>query len=233
MLFSKILAHYVENGFKIRYDATNFYRLLSDNFTDLDGYWFLDTQVNKYNEWKSGLTLDQMKEILDGQQILMVMDEKSALTWLYHSLHTPKDYSELYTAYQQVATTTDDQVPELRELLDNNFILEGGIYRRPLNQEEKEEVSKNRGHELDRAFSKLLTQAKTQKGKIRNVRREALVHGFTKCYQDGRYNDILTIANKLYASTLESSGDIMDFIDIARLKTAGEKDKKLDDYMSS
>ena len=31
MLFSKMLAHYVENGFKIKYNASTFYDLLSQN----------------------------------------------------------------------------------------------------------------------------------------------------------------------------------------------------------
>jgi DNA modification methylase len=224
MLYSKMLAHYVENGFKIQYDSTNFYKLLLENFTELDGYWFLDRKVKEYNEWKSGLSLDQMKKLLSGQQVLFVTDEKSALTWMYHFLNQPRSYSEIYTAYQQVATITDDAVPEPKELLDNNFILEDGKYRRPISQEEKESTNKNRDRELDHAFNKLLRQAKEQKGKIQNVRREALVHGFTKCYQEGRYQDILTIANKLLAKTLEASGDIMDFVDIARIKTAGEKE---------
>lgn len=224
MLYSKMLAHYVENGFKIKYDSTNFYKLLSDNFVELDGYWFLDSQVKAYNEWKSGLSLDQIKEVLGGQQIIFVSDEKSALTWMYNFLHQPRTYSEIFTAYQQVATTTDDKIPELREVLDNNFILEEGKYRRPVSREEKEEINKNRERELDRAFQRLLKQAREQKGKIRNVRREALVYGFTRCYQEGKYQDILTVADKLYASTLEASGDIMDFVDIARIKTSGEKE---------
>jgi DNA modification methylase/ssDNA-binding Zn-finger/Zn-ribbon topoisomerase 1 len=228
MLYSKMLAHYVENGFKIKYDATNFYKLLYDNFTELDGYWFLDKQVKKYNEWKSGLSLDQIKELFEGQQILFVSDEKSALTWLYHFLYKPKTYSEIFTAYSQLATTTDDQIPEIQEILENNFILENGKYRRPLSQKEKEESSKTRERELDRAFNRLFEQAKEQKGKIQNVRREALIHGFTKCYQASRYEDILTIADKLSTSVIESSGDIMDFVDIARIKTTGKK--KIDEF---
>jgi len=222
MLFSKTLAHYVENGFKIRYNSHNFYNLLSDNFTELDGYWFLDSQVKEYNEWKSGLSLDQLQEVLEGQQVLIVSDEKSALTWIYNFLNEPKDYNELYTAYQQVTIKSSDEIPELREILDNNFIIENGKYRRPLNQQEKEEINKNREKELDRAFEKLLNQAKTQKGKIKNIRIEAIIHGFTKCYQESRYQDILTIADKLYVSILESSGEIMDFIDIAHIKTSGD-----------
>ena len=227
MLYSKMLAHYVQNGFKIRYNSHNFYQLLSDNFIELDGYWFLDSQVKEYNRWKSKLNLDQIKEVYNKQQVLFISDEKSALTWLYHFLSEPKTYSDIYTAYQQVATTTTDEIPELRELLDNNFILENGKYRRPQTKEEKEETSKNRERELDRAFQRILEQARQQKGKIRSVRREALLHGFTKCYQQGNYDDILIIADKLHPTIIESSGEIMDFIDIARIKTAG---RKIEDY---
>jgi len=223
MLYSKMLAHYVENGFKIKYNSTNFYKLLSDNFVELDGYWFLEEQVKEYNKWKSGLSLDELKKSMSSQQSLFVSDEKTALTWLYHFLNEPKSYSDIFTAYQQVATTSDDAIPEIRELLDNNFILENGLYRRPLNKDEKEELNRNRDKELDRAFNKLLTRAKEQKGKIKEVRKEALIHGFTKCYQKGQYHDILTIADKLYTGTLESSGEIMDFVDIARIKTKGKK----------
>jgi DNA modification methylase len=228
MLYSKMLAHYVENGFKIQYDATNFYKLLQDNFTELDGYWFSDTQIKDYNEWKSGLNLDQIKEIFDGQQVLFISDEKSALTWLYYFLHGPKSYSEIFTAYQQIATTKTDEIPEIREILDNNFILENGKYRRPLSQKEKEETNKTRERELDHAFNKLLEQAREQKGKIQNVRREAILHGFVKCYQANKYEDILTVADKLHSTIIESSGEIMDFVDIARIKTTGKK--KIDEY---
>ena len=230
MLYSKMLAHYVENGFNIKYNSTNFYKLLSDNFTELDGYWFMDSQVKEYNKWKSGLSLDELREKLSGQQVLFVSDEKSALTWLYYFMENPMTFSEIYNEYQRVATTTDDTIPELKELLENNFIFEDGKYRRPLSEAERTEVGKNREKELDRAFNKLLKHARDGKGKIKNVRKEALLHGFTKCYQDGRYQDILTVAEKLYKSTLESSGEIMDFIDIARIKTAGENNKTLDEY---
>ncbi len=221
MLYSKTLAHYVENGFKIRYNSTNFFKLLNDNFVELDGYWFLEKQTKEYNHWKSGLSLDDLISVLDGQQVLFVLDEKTAITWIYNYLHEPREYGEIYTSYQQVTTKTTDKVPELKKILDNNFILENGKYRRPLSEQERNEINKNKEKELDRAFNKLLEQAINQKSKIKQVRREALVHGFTKCYQEGKYQDILTIAEKLYASTLESSGDIMDFVDIARIKTSG------------
>ena len=219
MLYSKMLAHYVENGFKIKYDANNFYKLLHDNFVELDGYWFLEDQADEYSEWKSSLKLDEIEDIKKGNQVLFVVDEKSALTWINNFLDEPKEYGEIYTSYEQIATQTDDKIPELRELLDQNFILEDGKYRRPKTRKERESIEKSRTKNLERAWKKLLDRAKNGSRKIKNIRKEALIYGFTKCYQQENYEDIVTVADRLYKSTLESSGDILDFVDIARMKT--------------
>ena len=218
MLYSKMLAHYVENGFKIKYNANNFYKLLHDNFTEIDGYWFLDEQVNDYNEWKRSLKLDEIEDIKEGNQVMFVMDENSALTWLNSFLDVPKEYGEIYTNYEQITTKTNDKIPELRELLDKNFIMENGKYRRPKTKEERAKIEKNREKDLKKAWQKLLDRAKNGKRKIKNVRKEALKYGFTKCYQEENYKDIVTVADRLYKSTLVSSGDILDFVDIARMK---------------
>ncbi len=52
MLFSRLLAHYVQRGYAIRLDARRFYSLLRDNFKQIDGCWFTASQVLKYKEWK-------------------------------------------------------------------------------------------------------------------------------------------------------------------------------------
>ncbi len=220
MLYSKMLAHYVENGFKIKYNASNFYSLLHENFVEIDGYWFLEDQSEEYANWKSSLKLDELEDIKKGSQVMFVIDEKSALTWIYNFLNESKEYGEIYTNYEQIATRTDDDIPELREMLDKNFIKEGGKYRRPQTKQERVKLDSNREKELDKAWKDLLDRAKNGKRKIKNVRKEAMIHGFTKCYQEENYEDIITVADRLYVSTLESSGEILDFIDIARMKLA-------------
>ena len=85
-------------------------------------------------------------------------------------------------------------------------------------KKEKAQIKKNREKELDKAWEKILDRAINGRRKIKNVRKEALIHGFTKCYQNENYEDIITVADRLYKSTLESSGDILDFVDIARMK---------------
>ena len=228
MLFSKMLAHYVENGYKIKYSSVNFYKLLPENFIELDGYWFLEEQVKTYNKWKSNLSLDKIKELLIGQQILFVSDEKTALIWLYNFLNTPKEYSEVFTDYQKILINPEDKIPELKELLDNNFILDGVKYRRPFSIKEKDDIKKFRIKELNGAFKKIYNKALSQKGKLQMVRKEALEYGLLKLCQEQNYEDIIRIANKLSKKLLMSSGEIMDFIDIAKLKTVGLK--KNDEY---
>ena len=221
MLYSKMLAYYVERGYKIKYNASNFYTLLHDNFVELDGYWFLEEQINDYEAWKSSLKIDELKDIIKGNQVLFVVDEKSALIWLYNFLDEPKEYSEIFINYSKIITSTDDEIPELKELLDKNFILEDGKYRRPNTKEEKDKISISRERDLDKSWNELLSKAKSSRRKIRNVRKEAIVHGFTKCYQEENYEDILIVADSLYTSVLESNSDIMDFVDIARIKLGG------------
>ena len=76
-------------------------------------------------------------------------------------------------SYQQVSTKTDDNIPEVIVLLENNFILENGKYRRPLNEKEREKINKNREKELDKAFNKILYQARTKRTKIKEVRKRS------------------------------------------------------------
>lgn len=53
MLFSKMLAHYIENGFEITSNSTGFYKILNENFVELDGYWFIREQIQIYKKLKA------------------------------------------------------------------------------------------------------------------------------------------------------------------------------------
>ncbi|NPV81512.1 MAG: DNA methylase [Firmicutes bacterium] len=223
MLYSKLLAYYVQRGYEIRLDARQFYTLLKDNFKLIDGYWFTDGQVLEYEEWKRRQRLDGIKELQSGQQILFVSDERSALAWLYNFLETPRTYTDIYTAYSRALVQSDDAIPELRELLDNNFVLENGRYRRPQTEQEKEAIEAQRERELARAFDRFLAEAGSGGKRLKGVRKEALIFGFTRAYREKRYQDILAVARKLDQDFLETNGEINDFVEIAKLKTGEEQ----------
>lgn len=220
MLYSKMLAHYIENGFKIKYNSQNFFELLENNFVELDGYWFDESEVLRYNEWKSKQgNLDKIKELKNAGMILFINNEKTALQWIYQFLNEPRSYSDILTNYNMIVDSkSKDEIPELREMLDNNFFTEEGEYRRPYTKDERNQLKKHREKELEKAWEKILERAKNEKNKMKTVRKEALEYGFKKCYDEENYQDIILVGKKLHDSILEENSDITEFIEIAEIK---------------
>lgn len=210
MLYSKMLAYYIQHGFEININAKQFYSMLRGHFEERDGYWFLDNQVDIYEERnkKAPLTLVQAT--------LFISDERSAIQWLNWFLLEPKRYDEIYPEFVQVLITTPDKVPELRELLGQNFVSIDGEYRRP-RALEKEEIEDRRNKRLLREFEGYLEKALSGR-KLDSVRKEAVLAGFILCYREKRFQDILTIAKRIPKQIIESSTEIYDLIDVAETK---------------
>lgn len=221
MLYSKMIAYYIQRGYEIRHDAKSFYSLLHSNFIQEDGFWFTASQINSYLEYKKQQKLEGIDEVKSGEMFLFVTDEKSALVWLYNFLSVPKSFSDISVAFNQTANIQGDNVPELRELLEQNFIFENGKYRRPQSEPEHNHLIEKREKQLMREFETLLIQAQTEKRKIKEVRKEALVFGFETCYKNKRYKDILTLAGKLDKSILENNGDLNDFVQASEIMISG------------
>ena len=145
----------------------------------------------------------------------------SGFIWLDTFLNQPQDYSTLYTAFTKIYNITADQVPELRQLLEDNFIAEDGLYRRPQSEAENLTVTRRRERELLREFENLLLEAKASKEKIKECRKEAVVFGFEYCYKKERFQDILTLGQRLDHRIIENDAEISYFIDIAQIKVEG------------
>jgi len=221
MLYSKMLAYYIQRGYEIKYDAKSFYSLLKENFVSEDGFWFTTHQIDAYLEYKKKMKLEGMDDIKSGSTLLFVNDEKSALVWLYNFLSEAKSYSDISIAFTLLANIEGDEVPELKEMLEQNFISEDGKYRRPESETEHNTITEKRQKNLRREFETLLVQAQTEKKKIKLVRKEALVYGFELCYKDKRFADILTIAKKVDKKILENSGELNDFVEAAEIMIEG------------
>ncbi|MFW9940469.1 MAG: DNA methyltransferase [Candidatus Thorarchaeota archaeon] len=221
MLYSKLLAYYVQRGYYVRYDASGFYKMLKFNFVEEDGYWFSPDQIESYSEYKKKMKLEGIDEIKKGQFTLFVSDEKSALIWLHTFLNESKDFKTIHPAFTKVANISNDQVPDLRELLENNFIREGDTYRRPQTEDEKLTITQKRERELLREFEVLLLEAKGSKKKIKECRKQVVVYGFEYCYKKNRFQDILTLAKRLENSIIENDSEINEFIEVAELKVEG------------
>jgi DNA modification methylase len=221
MLYSKLLAYYVHHSYTVKYNSMSFFSLLKKKFEEIDGYWFTADQVVQYSEFKRKMNLDQIDEIRTGQAIMFIFDEKSALVWLNTFLNEPKDFQIIHPAFTKIATISGDNVPDIKELLSNNFIQENGKYRRPKDEEEKLTVIERREKELQREFDLMLLNAKNSRSIIKECRKQAIVYGFEQCYKNNKFQDILDLAARLDKKIIENDSEISEFIDVAELKVEG------------
>lgn len=220
MLYSKMLSYYLKHGYIVRYDSHEFYEMLRNTFYEADGYWFADSnQLEQYLEYKKKMKLEKIVNSAFAVEKLLVYDEKTAIIWLYEYIDEPKDYNTIYTNFTKISNIAENDIPELKEMLENNFIFENGKYRRPQTQDEELTVRKKREKELMREFNAILLEVKNSRKKIKSCRTEALVYGFERLYKEGKFGDILTVAKQLDKKILERNSEIMDFIEIAEIKT--------------
>lgn len=211
MLYSKMLAQYIQNGFEVRMDALEFYDLLRNHFVERDGFWFKSGQVAEY-EKRLKLSKTINKRDLS-QTILGIEDEKSAIIWLAQFLSEPKTYSDISIEFNQKLMTSEDQIPELKTILEENFVTEGGKYRIPSVQEKKEKADA-REKRLSKEFERIMEEVNGTK-KIKVVRKEALLHGLMKLYKDKNVDLIKKLGAKLDRRIIDSDEDVSAIIDWA------------------
>lgn len=216
MLYSKLLAQYIQNGFEVPdYDASEFYDLLKRHFVERGGYWFTFSQVDKYDE---RLKLNEKIGKHDvSQSILGIYDEKSAIIWLNQFLKEPKTYDDIFINFSKNLLTSFDKIPELRVLLEENFIFEDNKYQSPSNLE-KTKIEKLRNKRLLKEFNSLLDSARKSKKKIKEVRKEALFIGLMNLYNDKDVDTINLLGERIDKKIIESDDDISAIIDWAKYK---------------
>jgi hypothetical protein len=216
MLYSKYLAFYIQRGYQVAYNGQQFYQALPQwGFVEQDGYWFSDeAQARQYVE---RLALNTEREAL--QAVLFISDERSAIQWLKQFLRGhPSTLSDIQPAYLKALQTSADRMPDLRELLVENFGPPdtAGRYHWPHPQLQAS-LEETRHKRLLAQFDDYLHRAQAGQ-RLKEVRQEALVAGFTEAYRAGRFQDILTVGKRLDKRLLEDNPDLFDFVDIAEAK---------------
>lgn len=212
MLFSKLLAQYIQNGFEIELDASEFYTVLNENFKERNGYWFTENQISKYD-----LKYEKLGGIDINQSILGISDEKTAIIWLSQFLKEPKTYDEIYINFSKNLLTSEDKIPELKILLDENFVNEDKKYRLPSDLENKEK-EEYRNKRLSKDFNDFLSEIKSSKKKIKEVRKESLLFGLLKLYEEKNVDEIKFIESRLNKKIIDSNEDISAIINWAKYK---------------
>ncbi|MCC5935595.1 MAG: hypothetical protein JJU35_15210 [Balneolales bacterium] len=215
ILFDRLIAFYVQRGLPVPIDASKFQqglRELTDQFVERDGMFFTLEQAEEYDRKKAAAPNFVQLDIF-------VTNEQEAILWLKNILEKePQTEQDLHPKWmKEVAGNMrkGDTLPEMRTILEENFLKNdsGQWYLPdPENEADKEEQRTKR---LLKQFKALLTEIRTSKKKIKEVRVEAVRAGFTQCYKEKDFKTIVEVGERIPEKLLMEDEMLLQFFDIA------------------
>lgn len=214
ILYDRMIAYYVQHNYPVPMNAAEFQKGLRDHFVERDGMYFTATQVVEYEDKKSKTSDFQAPS-------LFVSSEADGITWIKNELKDHEQtYSELQPKWMQamVAGKKGDQIPELMQILEENFIKnEAGVWHNP-DPENEADLERVRTRKLLHEFAIYVETAQKPKAKIKEARLEALRCGFKQCYKDKDFATIMAVSSKLPESLLTEDEVLLQYYDIASMR---------------
>ena len=214
ILYDRMIAYYVQHNYPVPMNAAEFQKGLREHFVERDGMYFTATQVVEYEDKKSKTSDFQAPS-------LFVSSEADGITWIKNELKDHEQtYSELQPKWMQamVAGKKGDQIPELMQILEENFIKnEAGVWHNP-DPENEADLERVRTRKLLHEFAIYVETAQKPKAKIKEARLEALRCGFKQCYKDKDFATIMAVSSKLPESLLTEDEVLLQYYDIASMR---------------
>lgn len=211
ILFDRVISYYVQHGYPVPMNAADFQRGLRERFVERDGMFFTAEQSLEYD------TKRAQTESYEAAQSMFVGSEAEGIEWLKRELVEPKTYQDLQPEWMQalVQTKKGDNLPELKQILEENFLKDdNGRWYKP-DPEKEADLEKVRARELARNFKAYVEMASTPKGKIKEARLEALRFGFRECYKEKDFATIVKVAQRLPEALVMEDDVLLQFYDIA------------------
>lgn len=214
ILFDRLISYYVQKGFAIPMDAQEFQQGLHERYAERDGMFFTATQAAEYEEKK-------LKAPSFVPMGIMVSDEANGIEWLKNELrNNPQTYQGIYPNFIKALNgiRKGDQIPGLNVLLEENFIQnEDGTWRLA-NIEDDVDLEKLRTKALLKEFKLYLEVCRKPRGKLKDVRVEAVRAGFKQCYSDKNFADIILVGDRIPQNLLTEDEILLQYYDIASSK---------------
>lgn len=208
LLFDRMVAYHLQRSARIPLSAAEFYALLEGEFVERDSMYFLPTQAARYDARRVSTDVEPLS--------LFVKDERSAVQWLRACLNEiPQTLGDLTPAFMQELATLDsyEERFELRDLLRENFIEDGGVWRVP-NPDKERDIEALRRKGLLKTFQSYVDG----KGTIKNFRKEAIIEGFTHCWKTRQFSAIVYVAERIPEKILREIHEFTQFYDIAKTR---------------
>lgn len=211
ILYDKLITYYVQKGYSVPLNAQEFQKGLHERYVERDGMFFTSEQAIEYEDKKA-----KVPHFVP--MALFVSSEAEGIEWLKRELEkSPKTYQELQPKWMQdlVRPKKGDQLPELLQILEENFLKdEDGKWRKP-DLEKEADLEKVRTNKLMREFNLYVEIAKKPNGKIKEARLESLRTGFKECYKVREFETIVTVGNRIPETLLMEDEILLQYYDIA------------------
>lgn len=210
ILYDRLISFYVQHGFPVPLNAQEFQAGLRERYAERDGMYFTPSQAAKY---------DELRKRTDGFQasLFFVDSEQGGIAWLNNELSSPQTYQDLQPKWMQAinGVRKGDILPELMQILEENFIKESdGKWRKP-NLQDDVDLAALRHKALMREFKVYVEVAQKPRGKIKEARVEALRAGFKQCYQDKDFATIVAVGDRIPQNLLTEDEQLLQFYEIA------------------
>lgn len=215
-LYDRMIAFHVNRRIPVPVTTSEFLAGLDQRYPARDGMYFLDSQVESYERHR--ITI---KDLLE--DTLFITGESSAVQWLRQFLKgrkRPLPYSEIQPAFlSELGNGLVDweELPELRDLLEQNFVLDDdGRWYVP-DPKKAADLEKLRRRSLLREFESYLLGS----GKLTKFRSEAVRAGFDDAWDRREFELIVKIGKRLPSDVLVEDPTLRYFVDNAELLVAG------------
>lgn len=211
ILFDRLISYYVQHGYSIPMDAQEFQRGLRERFVERDGMFFTAKQAAKY----------EAKRMTTSEFVpmgIIVSDEANGIEWLRNELRQREQtYADLNPKWMRAlnGVRKGDQIPGLDVLLEENFIQNtDGTWRLP-NINDDVDLEKLRTKALLKEYKIYLEVCRKPRGKLKDVRVEAVRAGFKQCYTDKNFADIILVGDRIPQNLLTEDEILLRYYDFA------------------
>lgn len=200
MLYDRMVAFHLENGYTIPMGAAEFYQGLHQRFPERDGMYFLPQQIPQY---------EQKRAMANGigQLSLFVQDERTAIQWARAKLEEKRQTLQELTPQflKEVNYVRWEKQLELSEILDQNFLQdEKGRWYVP-DPNKQADLEKLREKALLREFEQYIEG----KGKLKVFRTEAVRAGFKACWKNKDYQTIVKIGQRIPEAVIQDDSSLL------------------------
>jgi hypothetical protein len=207
LLYDRMVAFHIQRGATVPLTAGHFYAGLKQRFLERDDMYFTELQAAEYDR--------RRLEARDVEQLsVFVVDEKSAIQWIRAELlGAPQTFQDLQPKFlRELNQNRFEELPELRDILDQNFLEDGSSHRwRVPDPGKQADLEALRIRALLNEFATYVPGT----AKLKRFRLEAIRAGFADLWAKRDYGTIIKLAERLPDEVVQEDPALLMYYDNA------------------